>query len=328
MGSLINEIFGKINGITVDDMDDKLIKTKYSEGQFFEAKTIITEILDDDLKESQIIEPLIGFLNSIEGRGLLCLGIETGSRSDLCKQIIPVKKSILKNSEQLRDIIINRVGVFPNGENYILNVTPVDADKDSVVYLIEIERKDNSCTYYSRITDYIYIRNNHQTRKLKFTEMLEIVNKKTSPKIFLYFDRKESFNDAHGEGFKFNIACKNEGLEPGKYVLSYIEVHKPEGIKTKIESKHSTSLKKINIGDYDSYQLVYGYPPTTILVYPKKPTVIGELFIYSTSFEISLIIETYENKGISKQKLTISDKKEISIEVEKNYSSYINHGEV
>jgi len=95
MSDIITSIFGKESGITEQDLKGKLITGHYSEGQKFDAKNIVSQ-LDENSKETHLIKPIVSFLNSVEGNGLLVLGISTGgARNNTCQKIFTYYTSFL-----------------------------------------------------------------------------------------------------------------------------------------------------------------------------------------------------------------------------------------
>lgn len=109
---LFKNIFGKERNITKKDIEEKIIKVGYKESLTFECKTFkkVSKI-DDDLKEKNIIKPLVGFLNkSLPEGGILVLGID--AKNKIPTNIIPIDKRLIKDEEQLRSWIVNNIFLF------------------------------------------------------------------------------------------------------------------------------------------------------------------------------------------------------------------------
>ncbi|MFA4887723.1 MAG: hypothetical protein WC595_05905 [Candidatus Nanoarchaeia archaeon] len=314
------EIFGKEKNIKIEEVEEKLIKNKYKESQIFDAKAIKT--IEEDFKESHLIKPVISFLNSKEGRGLLCLGVSTGGkRNNICEKIVPIKAEVIVNGERLRALISDNVGTIPVvHDNFSMNIEVVSDQTMGNIFLVEVEIKDRNCVYYSKISDYVYVRNNDESKKLTLPEEIVFINEKIVPRIILYADQMKE----QEEGVRFNLAYRNEGLKPGKQVSTIIVIHSSnKELKPTIKGMGVSSLSGLNIGEYESFQINL---PSTSLIYPKLPTFFAHLFIPTKNdFKCYIQAEIYESSGKTIQEILISyeNKKEKIEELKRDFISYL-----
>lgn len=326
MSEVITSIFGKEFGITEQDLKDKLISVNYCEGQKFDAKNIVLQ-LDENSKESHLIKPIVSFLNSMGGNGLLVLGISTGgARNNTCQNIVPIKDSIIKNEEQLRALVNGNLSSIPQNQNKPnIKIQKVQLSSGNI-FLIEVKRIDDGCVYYSTITEYIYIRNNDESERLSLLESLDFIEKKVIPKVFFYLDQPEDIE----VGKKLNMAFRNEGLEPGRYLLTTLHFDcSDKNIKIEVTGGNVTSITHINKGTTASFQIVNAYPPGQSLIYPFVPTLAGKVFIHSKEdFTIGVRVDNYENRGKSIQVLNIENKSgTVSVsEKERRFIPYLSLG--
>ena len=208
---LIKSIFGKTVDISEEDIRERIINVKGEDSQF-DAKTLLKENSPSEqnlnnlrIVESTLIKPLVAFLNSMNPHGLLGYGIHTGSKSNLCTSMIPIPDGVIKDKQQLQNKILSNIETYPKSTNLpIVHLVEVKVTGGNV-YFIEIERKDDSCVYYSKITNQVYVRINDTSIPLPFSDTLNFISSKIIPKVYVYFDQGESIET----GVKFNITFIN-----------------------------------------------------------------------------------------------------------------------
>ena len=322
---IIESIFGKSSGLKKEDIEEKIIG-KYKESSNFECKAIDLKINKDGITneslESAIIKPLVGFLNSISGTGLLCLGI--GTIDGKTEKIIPIKRGIIKSQEQLRAIILSNIKSIPVSNNLPeLIMEEINIDENAHLFLVEIKRLDDYCIYYSKITDYAYLRQNDETKRLTLLDTLDFLAKKNFPRVFVRFDKTPTETNS---GYEFTLSHINEGLEPGRYITTLMRIFYNGDFKLDLDGDGIGDITDKNIGSKKAYRISIGYPPDTILAYPNLTTIFGKLRIYSKEdFLIQIKIETYENRGKTEQMIIISNfSGNLSInETMKTFKSYL-----
>lgn len=93
MGLLIEKYLGRSSEITQKDVERKFRGLK--ENFELEFKTIPSKPDEKDKRLRTLINPLVCFLNSLNGRGLLGLGIKTKRRNKTFEKIIGIKTDFL-----------------------------------------------------------------------------------------------------------------------------------------------------------------------------------------------------------------------------------------
>lgn len=314
---IITSIFGKESGIREEDIEEKIIIPRLMENATREYKQI--KNLNDKTKEDQIVAPLIGFLNALEGNGLLILGIK--DEKGIPTEIEQIDSSLIRNAEQLRSIITDSIAALPRiREFFRLSIVPVLTKGNGKIYLIETERTDECCVYYSKITQRAYLRRNDETLALTLPEILEMVARKNFPKIFVRFYRKMETES----GFIFNVAFVNEGLKPGRYVMALIKFFYENDFDVTLQGTTVQDVSDLNPGPRKTYQVEKQFG--TSLVYPVQFNVFGELRISPRKdFQMTIAVRVYENEGITTQEIKMrSENNNISIrESFKQFTPYL-----
>jgi len=198
MTNYIEKIFEGKNNFSDEgliELNSKLKSNYFIENQYNEAKTFGGKKTNSDnnfikdneeLYEKHIIKPIVGFLNSIEGFGYLYLGISSGGpRESKFLNIEPVDKKIIKSEDILEQIIVDKLGIYPNlSDTYKLIIEKISFNSGAV-FIVSIKKNKNNCIFYSRLTDNIYRRNSGSTKKLNFIESLRFIESIKSPKLSL-----------------------------------------------------------------------------------------------------------------------------------------------
>lgn len=326
MASILESIFGKQGGITKEEVEEEIIIAKYKESIDFDCKEVDSGKIkiDDKIKEDSIIKTLVAFLNTFSGTGLLCLGVR--APKGIPKTFISVKDTIFKNEEQLRSIIRNNINSIPFTSHLPkLTIEKIKFNEGSNIFLIEVERIDNNCIYYSKISENAYMRINDETQRLNLHETLDLISKKNFPKIFMTFkDPVKTEN-----GFEIDIKYINEGLEPGRFISTFIKMYYADDINLELNGTTVTDETNNNADSKKAYSIIAGYPPNTTFVYPLSGYIFAKLRILTKDdFDIKMTILTQENKGVSKQIFTfcnyggeLSIKEDLGV---REYRSYLN----
>jgi hypothetical protein len=315
---LLQSIFGKDKDISREDIEN-IILNKVRESLEIEFKEIYD--LEKD-KEKGIIKPIISFLNS-NGKGLLFLGIR--EEKALAKELKPVKKEIIKDAEQLRAIITSNIVAIPILTDFPkLNIIEIKINGEGNVFIIEIKNHDNRYVYYSKITNQAYIRRGNESFPLKLIEVIELIAKKNHARVFVKFDNKLKETNNR---YEFELAYFNDGLEPGRYVTSSIKLfYEDENLNIIIKGTNVRDISHLNEDAKKTYQITLAYPPNSIWLYPKTTTVIGNVIVSpKKDFELKMIIQTYEDRGLTNQEVLITKKEGIFNikEIESSFYPYI-----
>jgi len=297
MPQLLTALFGKAIGITRPDLEEKILN-KQKESLTLEFKQITR--LDDEVNENCITKPTIGFLNTINGDGLLILGIE--SKVGRAISIKPISEGIIKNEEHLRAIITSSLSSIPYCKDFpelIIHKIPIDGGN---IFLVEIKRLDDNCVYYSKITDYAYMRRNDETIRLTLGETIDLIARKNFPQIFIYLGE---FSESHNE-LVCNLGLVNEGLESGRSTSTMIGFFCRDELDITLEGANVSDISDKNPRYRKAYQFTGGYPPQTLLIYPKSVMYSVKLKIKpKKNFNLELEVTTHEEKGFTRQNFTI-----------------------
>jgi hypothetical protein len=306
MSQLLTALFGKSSGITKLDVEEKILNIQ-KESSTLEFKELKLTKMYDENKEQCIIKPIIGFINKLtNGDGLLILGIDEEDR--LAKSIKPISKSLIKDEEQLRAILASNILSIPHSKEFPeLMIQKVSMGTDNI-FLVEVKRTNDNCVYYSAITDNAYVRINDVTERLSLPGTIDLIARKNFPQIFMYINESEE----SGDEFVYDVGLINEGLEPGRYVTAIIGFyHEHYDLNVVLEGTDIFDIDKTtrNIhktGAKKAYQVMAGYPPKSLLLYPKRQMYIGRLKISpKKNFNLKLHIEICEERGITEQEIVM-----------------------
>ena len=183
-----------------------------------------------------------------------------------------------------------------------MHIERIPVTDKSNIFLIEVERHDPYCVYYSILYDWVYVRENDESKKLAIPDALDMIARKAGPRLFVQIKPIRG-NQMTPE---LQVSFMNEGFEPAKFVSTLISCRHSGTPPFTIVGGTIRDLTHINPGSNKVYQSMAGYPPTTAYVYPKINTIFGTLKInVNTDFVIILDIETFENRGKSDQTFTI-----------------------
>jgi hypothetical protein len=293
MSSYFTEIFdGKTIFNTEDELNNLQNKIKagnWHENQYNEAKLIIPNKKSWDLEnkanlllESQIIKPIVGILNSIEGNGTLYLGIDTndgnGPRNNKFEKIVPVIQDIIKDKSSLQSLIYvksgGNVGIYPNySEPPEININSISCFNGNI-FIVNVQRKDNNCVFYSKITNKIYKRYNDNTVELNLQEQIAFIESKRIAKIIISSNIKSNN--------LLELSYINKGNQLGKHIHNRMQVFCSENVNFEvyIRKLKGKQLKKPEgifeltpsnnlINQHIIFDFIAGYPPSTLYLYPN-----------------------------------------------------------
>lgn len=290
------------------------------ENQYNEAKVIYPNLElwvknKNDLLESQIIKPIVGFLNSIEGNGTLYLGIDTndhqGTRNKKFEKIVPVIGDIIKDKYILEKMIFHisggNIGIYPN------NLNPPEIRINSIscccgnIFVINVQRKDNYGVFFSKITNKIYKRSNDDTYALNLQEQINFIESKRIARITVNSQILNS-NDASILQFSYI----NKGNMLAKHIHNRMQIFADQKITLETTIKTATGTikekpvvkstinKENKLLNYYIYDFLAGYPPKTLYLYPEVSMVLCDVMV-SGKGVFSVRFDIYEDKGKSIQ---------------------------
>lgn len=255
---IIQRFFDKNSGITIKDIEKYIIGE--NESLELEFKTISDQLSENKRKEI-ILKPLVSFLNSTIGKGLLVIGIAEDKAKNAIK-IVGVNKKLtpLKTRESLRSFIFDNITSLPPYiSDFKLEIVNIQKDDNNNVFLVEISREDHACVYYSTVTDYSYIRRGDESPKLSLNKFMNLVAHKNLPRIFINVSKPIS---KRTKKLNYGLKFINKGLKPGKDVHAFIFLGKISDFDFEIElngaeitslghnfQKYEDSLREIGIYD-------------------------------------------------------------------------------
>lgn len=287
--------FGKNHGVTKEDILKDIVSQDMRENSHFECKQV--KKLSDEEKENHICKPLVGFLNSLDGHGLLILGLDMRNDNPIHKK--PISNEIIKNEEQLRSIIHSWISTIPSfSDTYYLEIFKVPEDDNCNYFLIEITRKVDNCIYYSTHSQLGYIRNNDETITLKLPELINLLAQKNNPRLFININKTS--NDV--KKAVFSLYLLNEGFQPGRNVLIHLECVFSNGVVFDISGKELKRTSVDQLPNRKTYRFTCGMPPNTLLIYPGFSIILGELTISGIDGAFGFInVDIFEDKGRTTQ---------------------------
>lgn len=320
MGVLIEKYTGKSKKITIEDLNENF--GGIDENFELEFKRIMFNQSEDDRKRT-ILDPLVSFLNSSTGHGLLGIGVKTFKRRKTFEALEGVEgSSPCKSRAEIESLIntyIDSVPLFTS--RYVVEIQKIEFNENKNIFLIEIERKDNFCVYYSKYDHVSSIREADNSNKLSLRKFFELVSEKSFPKIYVDFKQNSKFlaNEIIlnplfiNEGFKpaanvhiIMIICYNDSdlkiNVDGSYLRGYGDV------KRQIKQLKLIGLYKF-IDNY-KYSILRGVPVIHPInqqmnpdyLYPFAPSQhIINIHLTKKNFEITTVSLIYEENSLTTQ---------------------------
>lgn len=304
--SLLQEIFGKENGITYDDI---LRLRGYQESAYIECKLWSVPSNETQKKnqvEDLVIKPLCAFLNREDkGNGLLMLGVKASN--GLIEEPVPFEKNDI-SSGQIRNYISDRIssiGVEIN--SFARNVIEIEAPGNKQLILVEVERKDPTVYYYSKIRNTAYVREGDASKEMSIGELFTRVEAKRSAKLYVIL----KIVALESPNYRIDVILKNEGNLPGRNVTLFLHLRqngsKPPCTKVlKISGFHAG--QKVNKEDIETFVAITGNAPKNP-IYPKPYSqTIGRLEInLDNRCSMILAISIFEEKGRMSQVFVLEE---------------------
>jgi len=283
--SLIVEFFEKKGGITRKDLEDFLKDA--NESVILEFK----EITERKNAKGLILKSLIGFLNSIEGQGLLIVGVSDD------KQIRGVSPEYV-NRQKIVNWIRDSISAIPPAViPPYLDFVEIEAGEGKYVYLIEVKREDD-VVYFSRESGCAYVRIGDSTKRLNLDEALELVAKKSFARPCIIFEVEKVRETSEDVVLMLHPKIRNVGAKPAFYVVALIDImQNPAVIETRVHSRNQ--LKKLS--DY-LFQLNAAFLPLSPPSYPGVDSTFNdkiELKIKKGFNQIGLTCTCFEREVMS-----------------------------
>lgn len=307
-----------IERISKEDLNSIIGETESLELEF---KEIDKRIKEKCLRKEKIISPLVSFLNSSRGSGLLILGIKE-DRRDTAIDIRGVDSRCLhqlQSENALETFIFANIYSTPSETNkYKLKAKMVPWNNNINVYLIKIERNDSNCVYSSRITGRAYIREGRKSNGLNLNEAIDLVSKKNYSKLFVKISISGGRIRENKTSHNIHFDYMNKGAKPAEDVMIALFICSHNELDFGIEphyrfSKDSIELKKFDLDDIKMYKYTRGYsvPHDSRSLfhypaYPFKDFSAGSLSIrYQNIIKFKIYTLIFEKSGFTKQEFSI-----------------------
>lgn len=309
-----------IDKVNKNDLTKVIGKTESLELEF---KEIVERIPSKAERKEKILQPLVSFLNSSKGSGLLILGIKEGKR-DIAKEIVGVKPNLLSQlitEGSLETYIYHSINSIPSEIiKFELEVKLIPWSEDKNVYLIEINRNDPYCIYSSGVTARVYVREGRKSPGLTFNQAIDLVSKKNYPRPYVDI---EFLNENKGRDKKsvcsFSFSFINKGTKPASnisivyFICSDTEleiVEKPQ-FGFDINDIELEKFDLINIENY-SFRVAYNHlhknrhPVNDLPIYPLKRHGADILSLkYSDELNFDIYTLIFEENATTKQEFHI-----------------------
>jgi hypothetical protein len=261
-------------------------------------------------------------LNSINGRGLLVLGIE--APDEVATEIKGVDKTVLKQLKtqfSLESFINAKIRSIPQYSNdFMLKTKEIEYENGTYVYLIEVKRENSYCVYYSGVTENAYRRQNHKSIPLKLNEILELVANNNYPQIFVSLNDIGIKTNKRDKSTFVRLPLKYQNYGPSPTEDANIMVFLCSNDSISIKSRFSRFTFKDNLLDLHIYNLnfdksnynkKYGFEyfvhVNKRIIYPFKAHLLDSFMVkYKGNVDFDLYILCLENRGVTKQKFSIN----------------------
>lgn len=308
---IINSIFGKSEGITKQEFEKEFIHSKIQENYLREFKSIGS--FSDDEKEKSILKPIIGFLNSNFGKGLLVLGLRQESQKNVP---VPINVNIIRNTEQLKNMILDSISIIPLRYTFAIFVEKITFE-NGAIFLIEVSRLNENQIFYSLKTGVSYQRIDHQTKIILPSDLIKLITLKNYPRVRVVFEMSSKTETMK----TINVVLHNEGVRPAKYGCGIITFNTP----VKINPGHN--IRQISLSDANKqvFEFNFGTPPTHKLLYPSLPMIAGSLVIPNEDLHIDVIVKVYTEDTRSDLMIQLDSYKDLLVRniIHEDYNSYL-----
>jgi len=312
MRNIINEIFGKTENISKEDIEKCIITPKLQESVNLEYKSLIKiekglkDSEGNDKKEDVLIKPLVAFLNKFSSEGgLLVLGVS--AQDGIPEKIATANKGFF-SSEQFRSWIHGNISAMPSFRDFPqLNLKEIAINGNSI-FLIEIHPKDIYTVYYSKITNNVYQRKNDESMSISLPDVFKLVSEKICAKVFIDVNEVSKKPQGILTELYLGFSFINEGVKPGEWVKALLsfKVSKGQRGNVRIFSVNASWGKRHPLTENEIYAFIIDEWLRHI-IYPKVLFSIGEIGLYlGNDEEISLNVTVYEKEGMTEQHFFIS----------------------
>lgn len=329
------------------EIDERIFNTMIELISKDHLKSIIDEAESDELefkqiynipikeeRKNKIIGPLVSFLNSTKGSGLLILGIR--EKNDIATEIIGVKKNLLnqlRTENALETFIFDSIGSIPlESDKYFLKTKIINLDNETNVYLIKIKGNEKNCVYYSKINGRAYVREGRKSIGLNLNEAIELAIKKNYPKMISKIEINDFNEDNELISRQIWFKYINEGYKPAEKIMPVLFICSDEkidfvGSSTYFRSENVIDLERYCLEQVNEYQYNYIYyddlEPIS-LFYPFKLYTTGSSMIrYKEAVKFKAFTLIFEKSGFTKQEFSIRLTKSEDPTIEEDYNKRI-----
>ena len=314
---------GKTADITKADLEGRLVGQQ--EDESLEAKLVPsnrTKLVMDQLPDEDrqlvirwdvqelIVSAAVGLLNKEDGSGgLVVLGCRAPRKTIVGFEPIPDAELGRLESAVLTKISATSPPFAPQ----IISIVRVPFELGRSVSLVEAVPVDRNVLYYSSSSSHAYRREGDSTRRLSLAESLRLSESKRVAKVFVNVLNVRLDITATGKDLVASLRFLNLGNTPGRYVSSLLLFRGGfDELKLSLKGQGISDVTQGNPGWKKALDVVGGYPPNSKLIYPRLGSMFGELRVadIADGSEIEVQVQTYEDRGATEQRFTLSRKGE------------------
>jgi hypothetical protein len=312
MRNIINEIFGKMENISKQDIENCIMTPSLRESVNLEYKSLhrieqsFKDSKDNDKKEGVLIKPLVAFLNKFSSEGgLLLLGVS--DKDGVPDNIAPARKGFF-SSEQFRSWIHENISAIPSIRDFPqLNIKEITINGNSI-FLIEIHPIDIYTVYYSKITNNVYQRKNDESVSISLPDAVKLISEKVCAKVFIDIKEVSKKSQDPLTELHLDFSFINDGVKPGEWVKALLSFRLLKGQRGHVRifsvSTNWSARNPLIENEFNAYIINEWLHD---IVYPKVLFGIGEIGLYiGSNEEIRLNSTVYEKEGKSEQQFSIT----------------------
>lgn len=318
MPTLIEQRFAKPPPLVRSDVETILVRAE--EDESLEAKRIPADTSEGEREglnqrdrqisrrwdiEELAVSAVVGFLNKDDpSGGLLVLGAR--APDGVIDGFDPVPNERLDRIEAAvkRKVSSSSHPLTPCR----LTSLRVPWTSHASVELIEVHPEDQLVVYYSTISGHAYRREGGKTITLSLPDSLRLAETRRVAKVFVEIVSSTLNTSQLSEDLVVKLRLINRGNAPGRYICTIIHVGGlPDLSKVVLNGPGIKDESRNNPARGRTFSNTVGYPPSSTLAYPGVGIVIGELRIpdFRQNFEVILMVQTYEDKGVSTQRIRL-----------------------
>lgn len=304
--SIIKDLFGKENGITMSDVEGII-------GKYVESSSIECKVANDSYKDiyKKIIKTAIGFLNKPENNsgGLLILGLD--ARKGLINGIKPVTSDEFRQDKVKNKLLDDIVSIPSSHNTYSLEVIEVPVDGGYLI-LVEVHKTDPNAVFYSKSENTSYIRRSDTTEKWSLGDMFKFATYKSYAIVYPILNiLKKSVSPDNMCHISIEAKLRNDGTSPGRDVIVILKFSEVYG-QTKPSIVDVKSFQLIGAGEASYFErlemdvLQINSKP----LYPSLDLIIGSFTMnFDRKSVITIDAFVYENRGITFKKFSLTCEK-------------------